>query len=617
MLQHLKTYFGYDHFRPLQEAIVSHILSGKDCLVLMPTGGGKSICYQLSALMMTGIAVVVSPLISLMKDQVDGLRANGIEAASLNSSCDFEENLRTRERVIAGKIKILYMSPEKLLAEKDDLLKRFKMSLLAIDEAHCISQWGHDFRPEYAQIGLLRREFPDVPVAAFTATADKVTREDIVKQLGLRLGDSGQPTNFISSFDRPNLSLDVRRGYDSKDRLRTLLRLIERHRHESGIVYCLSRANTEKLADSLVEHGIQAAAYHSGMTAEARDKVQEDFNHDRVLVVCATIAFGMGIDKSNVRFVVHYNMPKSIECYYQEIGRGGRDGDPCETLLFYNLGDIMMYRKFANESGQIDLNLDKLAWMQRYAESSICRRRILLNYFGEVSQCDCGNCDVCKNPPVRFDGSILVQKALSAVYRTGQKAGFWTIIHILRGSRASDVVIMKYDELKTFGVGRDVSEKDWKDYLLQMVQLGYLEVDVRDDAHLKITKPGYDVLYGRAKAELAVIQREDLSVKAQKKKRDGSRETRENDENLAEDEGLFECLRRLRAQIARERKVAAFVVFNDKTLHEMVAKKPISIAAFGDISGVGAHRCRCYGEAFVDAIRAYLHLENDGDANET
>lgn len=602
MLQTLKTYFGYDSFRPLQEEIIRHILDGNDALVLMPTGGGKSICYQLPALLREGTAVVVSPLISLMKDQVEALCANGISAGALNSSNDETENAALRRACTEGRLKLLYISPEKLLAEANYLLRDMHISLFAIDEAHCISQWGHDFRPEYAQMGILHQQFPHVPIIALTATADKITREDIIGQLHLN-----HPRTFISSFDRPNLSLTVKRGYQQKEKSKTILDFIARHPGESGIIYCMSRSKTESVAQMLQKHGIRTAVYHAGLSPSLRDEAQDDFINDRVQVVCATIAFGMGIDKSNVRWVIHYNLPKSIESFYQEIGRAGRDGLPSDTLLFYSLADLILLTKFATESGQQNINLEKLQRMQQYAESDICRRRILLSYFGEIADHDCGNCDVCKNPPERFDGTVIVQKALSAIVRTDQQIGTSVLVDILRGNMSPEVVGKGYQQLKTFAAGRDVPARDWHDYLLQMLQLGYFEIAYNENNHLKITSAGSDVLFGRATARLVVIRREETNETKRGRKRKAPVPAQELPLGLpnTENEALFEALRKLRKRLADEEALPAYIVLSDKVLHLLSTSRPTNLEEFGNISGIGEHKKKKYGKEFINLIRKY------------
>ena len=603
MLHTLKTYFGYDSFRPLQQDIIQHILQKKDTVVLMPTGGGKSICYQLPALMMEGTAIVVSPLISLMKDQVESLQANGISAKAMNSNNNETENATLRRECLQGKIKLLYISPERLLSELSFLLKDIRISLFAIDEAHCISQWGHDFRPEYTQLKAIREQFPSVPIVALTATADKITRQDIVQQLAMK-----EEKIFISSFDRPNLSLEVRRGYQQKDKIKTILDFIAKRPNECGIIYCLSRDKTEKVADMLSQNGIRTSVYHAGLSASTRDKAQSDFINDRVQVVCATIAFGMGINKSNVRWVIHYNMPKSIESFYQEIGRAGRDGVKSDTLLFYSLGDLVMLSKFAMDSGQQQINLEKLNRMQQYAESDICRRRILLNYFGETMDRDCGNCDVCRNPPERFDGTIIVQKALSAIMRADQQIGTRMLIAILRGNYFEELTEKGYDKMKTFGAGRDIPARDWQDYLLQMVNMGYFEIAYNENNHLKITEAGKKVLFGHEKAMLVVIKREEKTVKKKKKETPPSLLPKGTFPLSEEekDQELFEELRLLRKKLADQQAIPAYIVLSDKTLHLLVAQRPTTIEEFGMVNGIGDYKKDRYGKEFVEIIKKHI-----------
>ena len=601
----LKTYFGYTEFRPKQKEIITNILNRKDTLVLMPTGGGKSLCYQIPALMMEGTAIVVSPLISLMKDQVEALQANGISARALNSMNTDTENASVRMECLQGKVKLLYISPERLISETNYLLRDIKISLFAIDEAHCISQWGHDFRPEYTQLDILRKQFPSVPIVALTATADKITRQDIVKQLKMN-----EPEVFISSFDRPNLSLDVKKGYQQKEKIRIIKRFIEKHRNESGIIYCMSRKTTEKVAELLYDEGFDTAVYHAGLSNSEREKAQDDFINDRVQIVCATVAFGMGIDKSNVRWVIHYNLPKSIESFYQEIGRAGRDGMKSDTMLFYSLGDMIQLTKFAEESNQKGINIEKLNRMQQYAEADICRRRILLSYFGETMEHDCGNCDVCRNPPQRFDGTIIIQKALSAIARTNQQVATGTLIEILRGNFTQEITENEYDKIKTFGAGRDIPSRHWQNYLLQMLNMGYIEIAYNESNHLKITESGAKVLFGKQNAELVVIKEDEFSQRQIKKNTVGASpvQIKKNAyRNHDNEDSLFETLRLLRLKLAEQEAIPPYIVMSDSTLQALCDKKPTSLEELNDISGFSEYKKKKYGRDFVNAIKRYIN----------
>lgn len=605
LLALLKKFFGYTSFRPLQAEIIRHILQKKDSLVLMPTGGGKSICFQLPAIYLPGITLVVSPLIALMKDQVEGLVANGIPAASLNSMISESEQQQVKQLCIQGKIKLLYISPERVKAEADWFLPRLDVSLIAIDEAHCISHWGHDFRPEYTQLAILKERFPKVPFIALTATADKVTRTDIVAQLKLN-----DPKIFISSFDRPNLSLTVRRGLNQREKIRAIVHFIRQHKGQSGIIYCLRRSTTEMLAEELEKYAVHAVAYHAGLAPQEREKAQDDFINDRVEVVCATVAFGMGIDKSNIRWVVHFNMPGSIENYYQEIGRAGRDGAKSDTLLFYSLSDLIVLRQFAEESGQQEVNMEKLNRMQRYCETDICRRRILLSYFGEEVEKDCGNCDVCLNPPERFDGSILVQKALSAVMRTGQQVAVDMLIYILRGSARADLTEKGYHHIKTYGAGRDIPYLEWKEYIYQMIQLGFLEVDYANGNKLRVTPLGNKILFGQSKALLTRYRPAEKETTRSRVTRDEghvskARFARSQFSN-AVDEQLWNALKQLRYQLSEKEKTPAYIIFSDAALEDMVELKPMTLEEFAQVRGVGQIKLEKYGRTFVSLIRFVL-----------
>jgi ATP-dependent DNA helicase RecQ len=605
-LQLLKTYYGYSSFRPLQEEIINSVVAGEDSLVLMPTGGGKSICFQIPALMLDGTAIVVSPLISLMKNQVEALRMNGIAAEALNSNNDEQLNIGIIDKMANGELKMLYVSPERLMADMEWIASQ-NVSMIAIDEAHCISQWGHDFRPEYTQLGTLRERFKDIPIIALTATADKITKDDIVRQLHLR-----NPRLFVSSFDRPNLSLEVKAGLRKRDRLKTIIELIHRHQDESGIIYCLARKTTESLASDLRNYGVSADAYHAGLLPAQRNKVQDDFINDRTQVICATVAFGMGIDKSNVRFIVHYNLPKSLESFYQEIGRAGRDGLPSETILFYNVQDIMTLQKFVDESGQQEINQEKLNRMKEYAEAQVCRRRILLNYFGETNEKNCGNCDVCNNPPAHFDGTVIVQKVLSAILRTKEQIGFTLLLDILRGSASIDVITRGYNNIKTYGVGKDISANDWPYYFLQILQMGFIEIAYNEDRHLKVTALGKEVLKEKS-VQLAVIAHEERRTKSHRRRIQSDLapsvpESAEQDylpSIQTEDIDLFEALRQLRLQIAKEEKKPAFIIFSDKTLHALATEKPTTISAFSEIWGIGENKTNLFADRFIDLIKKY------------
>jgi ATP-dependent DNA helicase RecQ len=598
----LKNVFGYDEFRPLQQEIIDRTLAGKDSFVLMPTGGGKSMCFQIPALCFDGITIVVSPLISLMKDQVQALQSNGIKAAFFNSSISPQEENEVIFKATKDKIKLLYLSPEKLISVSHTWLKKLNIKLVAIDEAHCVSMWGHDFRPEYTQLKAFRNSLPEVPFIALTATADKSARKDIEEQLGLK--DSKL---FISSFDRKNLSIEVRGQVPKKKKLQEIGRFVEQKKNESGIIYCLSRKNTEEVSDYLKEDGHSVAFYHAGMNPEERERMQTEFIHDNIKIIVATIAFGMGIDKSNVRWVIHYNLPKNLEGYYQEIGRAGRDGLPSETRLYYNMRDFVLYSQFADDGANSTMQKNKLSRMLQFAEAKSCRRKILLSYFGEHLSKDCGNCDVCDNPPKDFNGTLLAQKALSGIVRMNENEGITMLINVLRGSNNAELNAKGYSQLKTYAVGKDVSFFDWRDYIIQLANQGLIEIMYSEGSALKISPIGWKVLKSEQSIKLT------LPIIAKEKNRSKSKVMKMTDDGEV-NTGLFTELKKLRYSISRKENVPAYIIFNDKSLKAMASDLPVTENQFLAISGVGMNKMEQYGENFMEVIRKFKTVAKQNTA---
>jgi ATP-dependent DNA helicase RecQ len=584
----LKDTFGYDSFRDRQEEIIRAVVSGKDCMVLMPTGGGKSLCYQIPALLLDGLTTVISPLIALMKDQVDALRANGVEAAFLNSTQTTADQVKVFKAARSGELKLLYIAPERLLASGDqfvDFLRGVNVSLFAIDEAHCISSWGHDFRPEYLKLVRLKQEFPNIPVIALTATADKLVRRDILERLSIPDAE-----RFVSSFNRPNIFYTVEPKRKSFDRL---LNYLSGRRDQSGIIYCLSRASVDSLAADLRDEGYDAVAYHAGLSKDEREKNQRVFINDEAKIVVATIAFGMGIDKSNVRFVVHMDLPKNVESYYQETGRAGRDGLESEALLFFTWADVTKLKSFAEVEGnaqQSEIMLKKLDQMGEFGDLRTCRRKFLLNYFSEDFDDNCGKCDNCTTEVETFDGTIVAQKALSAVYRTGQRFGISYLVDLLRGS---STVRDEHQNLKTYGVGSDISKNDWFDHFKDLIARGYLAQSEGKYPIVLLTDTSSEVLAGRVQVELTKAR-----VREERARKLAPADT-------TYEQPLFEELRRLRAVFAQAENLPPYIIFSDATLIEMATWLPLTDDDMRRMMGVGDVKMQKYGRDFLAEVRKY------------
>lgn len=589
----LKSVFGYQSFRKGQEEVINAALNGQDALVVMATGNGKSLCYQIPALCFEGLTLVISPLISLMKDQVDQLQANGIEADFLNSSQTLEQQQQVQNKLISGQLKLLYVSPEKVMTNSFfQLISYSKVSFIAIDEAHCISQWGHDFRPEYTQLGGLKASFPDAPIMALTATADYATRQDILTHLNLK-----NPHKYIGSFDRPNIRYTLEEKYKPMEQL---TRFVLAQKGKSGIIYCNSRNKVERITESLRNKGVSAAAYHAGMETARRDRVQQDFQRDNVQVVVATIAFGMGINKSNVRFVAHFDLPRSIESYYQETGRAGRDDLPAEAVLFYEPADYAWLQKILlekPETPQRQIEQHKLEAIGEFAESQTCRRLVLLNYFGEHRQTVCNNCDICLDPPKKYDGLIDAQKVMSTIYRVGQCFGAHYVIAVLRGMQNQKIIERQHDKLSVYGIGKDKSKEHWQSVIRQLIHLGFVQQVISElNPTLQLTESAKVILKGEEELELAMPRISSISKIVHNPQRQGVANY---------DKDLFARLRFLRKQIADKENIPPYIVFNDATLQEMAQYMPTSNIEMLQINGVGSIKLERFGLPFIKLIQEH------------